>query len=357
MPRPISATLSLSALSNNLQVIRRVAPHAKIWSVVKANAYGHGIGCVLQGLSATDGFGLLDFKEAILLRELGWQGPILLLEGFFVPEDLDTIDHYGLTTTVHSDWQIEAIKQAKPASPMNVYLKINSGMNRFGFMPAQIERVWQQLNMLPQVGEITLMSHFAHADGLEGVDGQMAQILAAGENISGPRSLANSAATLWYPHTHYDWIRPGIILYGASPSGKWRDIADSGLQPVMTLSSEIIAIQQLQADDRVGYSGRYRATREQRIGIVACGYADGYPRHAPSGSPVWIDGVITQTLGTVAMDVLMVDLTPCPQASIGTKVELWGVNLPVDDVATAAGTLGYELLSALAPRVPVTLVD
>jgi alanine racemase len=357
MPRPISATLSLSALSNNLQVIRRFAPQSKVWSVVKANAYGHGVEQVLKGLSSTDGFGLLDFKEAVLLRESGWQGPILLLEGFFSPADLLAIDHYRLTTAVHSDWQIEAIKQAKTSAPINVYLKINSGMNRLGFKPEKVEAAWQALNALPQVGEITLMSHFAHADGPEGVEGQMAQILAAGKNISGPRSLANSAATLWYPDTHYDWVRPGIILYGASPSGKWRDIADSGLKPVMTLSSEIIGTQQLQAGDRVGYSGRYRAAGEQRIGIIACGYADGYPRHAPSGTPVWVDGVMTQTVGTVSMDMIMVDLAPCPQAAIGSKVELWGANLPVDDVATAAGTLGYELLSALAPRVPVTIVD
>jgi len=357
MPRPISATLSLSALSQNLQVIRGVAPNSKVWSVVKANAYGHGIERMWTGLSATDGFGLLDFKEAILLRESGWQGPILLLEGFFCAEDLVLVDQHRLTTAVHSDWQIEALSKATPAAPINIYLKINSGMNRFGFKPAQVEAVWHKLNALPQVGEITLMSHFAHADGPEGVEGQMQQILAAGETISGPRSLANSAATLWYPHTHYDWIRPGIILYGASPSGKWRDIADSGLKPVMTLRTEIIATQLLQAGDRVGYSGKYRASQSQRIGIIACGYADGYPRHAPSGTPVWIDGVLTTTLGTVAMDVIMVDLTPCPQAEIGSVVELWGENLPVDDVATAAGTLGYELLTALAPRVPVRVVE
>lgn len=357
MPRPISATLSLSALSQNLQVIRGIAPRSKIWSVVKADAYGHGIRRIWKSLAATDGFALLDFNEAISLRESGWQGPILLLEGFFSPQDLTLIDQYRLTTTVHSDWQIEALKNATFSQPVNIYLKINSGMNRFGFPPTRIESVWQTLKALPQVGDITLMSHFAHADGPEGVDGQMQQILAAGENIVGPRSLANSAATLWYPHTHADWVRPGIVLYGASPSGKWRDIADSGLRPVMTLRSEIIACQTLQAGDRVGYSGRYRAAHAQRIGIVACGYADGYPRHAPTGTPVWIDGVRTVTLGTIAMDVMMIDLTPCPQADIGSVVELWGGNLPVDDVATAAGTLGYELLTALAPRVPVTVTE
>lgn len=357
MPRPISVTLSLSALSQNLQLIRGFAPHSKIWSVVKANAYGHGLSRIWKSLSATDGFALLDFNEAILLRESGWKGPILLLEGFFSPQDLLLIDQYCLTTTVHSDWQIDALKKAKVSQPVNVYLKVNSGMNRLGFLPSRIEAVWQELNTISQVGEITLMSHFAHADGPEGVDGQMQQILSAGENIAGPRSLANSAATLWYPQTHADWIRPGIILYGVSPSGKWRDIADSGLQPVMRLRSELIACQTLQAGDRVGYSGRYHAAQAHRIGVVACGYADGYPRHAPSGTPVWIDGVFTTTVGTIAMDTMMIDLTPCPQARIGSVVELWGDNLPVDDVATAAGTLGYELLTALAPRVPVTMIE
>lgn len=356
MPRPISATLSLSALSQNLNVIRGFAPNSKVWSVVKANGYGHGISRIWKSLSATEGFALLDFNEAILLRESGWQGPILLLEGFFSPADLITIDHYRLTTSVHSDWQIQALAQANLSQPVNVYLKVNSGMNRLGFAPARVSDVWHQLRELKQVGEITLMSHFATADSVEGVDAQMVAVNLAGQNISGPRCLANSAATLWHPSTHYDWIRPGIILYGASPSGQWQDIAQTGLQPVMTLKSELIAVQALNAGDRVGYGGRYRAGQPQRVGVVACGYADGYPRHAPSGTPVWVDGVRTKTVGTVSMDMLAVDLTPCPQAQIGAPVELWGSNLPVDDVATAAGTLGYELLSALAPRVPVITV-
>ncbi|EIC83353.1 catabolic alanine racemase DadX [Serratia sp. M24T3] len=354
MPRPISAILSMSALQNNLQVIRRHAPQSKVWSVVKANAYGHGIARIWQSLAtATDGFALLDFHEAILLREAGWQGPILLLEGFFSPEDLLAIDHYSLTTAVHSRWQLAALAAAKVTAPLNIYLKINSGMNRLGFQPAEINEVWHQLRALPQVGEITLMSHFASADSLEGVKAQEDIIEKGTRQLPGPRSLANSAATLWHPQTHHDWVRPGIILYGASPSGNVQDIAHTGLKPVMQLRSELIAVQHLQIGDRVGYSGRYRAEREHRIGVVACGYADGYPRHAPSGTPIIVDGVKTSTLGTVSMDMLMVDLTPCPQAKIGSQVELWGDRLPIDEVALAAGTLGYELMSALAPRVPV----
>lgn len=178
----------------------------------------------------------------------------------------------------------------------------------------------------------------------------------AAEGLECRRSLSNSAATLWHPEAHFDWVRPGIILYGASPSGQWRDIANTGLRPVMTLSSEIIGVQTLKAGERVGYGGRYTARDEQRIGIVAAGYADGYPRHAPTGAPVLVDGVRTMTVGTVSMDMLAVDLTPCPQAGIGTPVELWGKEIKIDDVAAAAGTVGYELMCALALRVPVVTV-
>lgn len=353
MPRPIAATLSLSALHNNLQVVRRYSPHSRVWSVVKADAYGHGIKRIWQGLRTTDGFALLDFNEAVLLREAGWQGPILLLEGFFQAEDLKAVAHYGLTTAVHSRWQVAALATSYVTAPIDIYLKINSGMNRLGFQPAEAAEIWHQLHALPQVGEITLMTHFASADVPEGVNAQVDRIEQGSYQLPGPRSYANSAATLWHPQTHHDWVRPGIILYGASPSGKPQDIAETGLEPVMSLHSEILAIQSLSPGDRVGYSGRYCAEQAQRIGVVACGYADGYPRHAPSGTPVIVDGVKTRTLGTVSMDMLMVDLTPCPQAQIGTPVELWGHQLPIDEVAAAAGTLGYELMSALAPRVPV----
>lgn len=353
MPRPIIATLSLKALQNNLQVVRRYSPQSNVWSVVKANAYGHGLARIWQGLQQTDGFALLDLNEAVLLREAGWTGPILLLEGFFTASDLKEVSHYGLTTAVHSHWQLDALAKAEVNAPINVYLKINSGMNRLGFYPKEAVEIWQRLGDISQVGEITLMTHFASADGPEGINAQLDKMEQGTHSISAPRSYANSAATLWHPQAHHDWVRPGIILYGASPSGGNEDIAGTGLQSVMTLRSEIIAVQMLEVGDRVGYSGRYQAEQPQRIGVVACGYADGYPRHAPSGTPIMVGGVKTRTLGTVSMDMLMVDLTPCPEAKIGTAVELWGQQLPIDEVATAAGTLGYELMSALAPRVPV----
>jgi len=200
------------------------------------------------------------------------------------------------------------------------------------------------------------MAHFADAENPEGLIAPMQRIEQAAEGLNCPRSLSNSACTLWHPEAHFDWVRPGIILYGASPSGDWQDIAGSGLKPVMTLSSEIIAVQQLQPGDGVGYGYRYHASTAQRIGVVACGYADGYPRHAPTGTPVCVDGVMTQVVGAVSMDMITVDLTPCPQAGIGSAVELWGEQVKIDQVAKAAGTVGYELMCALAPRVPVTVI-
>ncbi len=353
MSRPVVAQLDLQALKDNLHIVRRAAPASRVWAVVKANAYGHGLDRIWSALSAADGFAMLNLEEAILLRERGWKGPILMLEGFFNSDELPLFDKYRLTTSVHSNWQVKALQNAKLHAPLDIYLKVNSGMNRLGFQPDRVHSVWQQLRALKNVGGMTLMAHFADAEKPEGIVEPMRHIEQAAEGLDCPRSLSNSAATLWHPEAHFDWVRPGIILYGASPSGQWQDIANSGLKPVMTLRSEIIGVQTLKAGDTVGYGSRYHASGEQRIGIVAGGYADGYPRIAPSGTPVWVDGVRTGTVGTVSMDMLAIDLTPCPHAGIGTPVELWGNEVKVDDVAAAAGTIGYELLTALAPRVPV----
>lgn len=353
MSRPIVATINRAALRQNLAVARQAAGGSRLWSVVKANAYGHGIDRVWQSLVETDGFALLNLEEAILLRERGWKKPILLLEGFFHEDELAILDQYRLTTSVHSNWQIQALAKARLSAPLDIYLKMNSGMNRLGFQPDQVHNAWQKLRSLDNVGEMTLMAHFAESETTEGIAGPLQRIEQAAEGLNCARSLANSAATLWHPQTHHDWVRPGIILYGASPSGQWQDIASSGLQPVMTMTTEVIGIQHLTAGSAVGYGAQYRASGEQRIGVVACGYADGYPRHAPTGTPISVDGVMTQTVGRVSMDMITVDLTPCPQAGIGSQVELWGNNVKIDDVASAAGTVGYELMCALAPRVPV----
>ena len=353
MPRPLLATIHTAALANNLAVARRYAPNSKIWAVVKANAYGHGLARAFPGLRATDGFGLLDLEEAVKLRELGWAGPILLLEGFFRPTDIDVIDRYSLTTALHSDEQLRMLEMARLSKPVNIQLKMNSGMNRLGYAPEKFRAAWERARACPGIGQITLMTHFSDADGERGVAYQLETFERGAEGIAGARSLANSAATLWHPSSHYDWVRPGIILYGASPSGVTAAIDGTGLQPAMTLTSELIAVQTIAKGETVGYGSIFTATMPMRIGVVACGYADGYPRVAPEGTPVIVDGVLTRVVGRVSMDMITVDLTPCPTANVGARVELWGANLPIDDVARACGTIGYELMCAVAPRVPV----
>ncbi|VFP86635.1 Alanine racemase, catabolic [Candidatus Erwinia haradaeae] len=355
MSRPIAAIINQKALQNNLSIVRQMIGSARLWAVVKANAYGHGIKKTWQSLHQADGFALLSIDEALLLREGGWKKPILLLEGFFHPDDITILDQYNLTTIVHSPWQIQALERAKLRAPLDVYLKMNCGMNRLGFQPDDIYSTWQKLKAIENVGTLTLMTHFAEAGYKQGVTEPMKKISQASQGLNCQMSLANSAAILRHPQTHLDWVRPGIILYGASPDGHQKMILGSGLEPVMTLASEIIAIQTIPLGSKIGYHNSYRANCEQRIGIIACGYADGYPRHAPSGTPVRVLEKITKTIGTVSMDMMAIDLTTCPQASIGSKVELWGKNVKIDDVATASKTVGYELMCALSPRVPVKL--
>ncbi|WP_213296010.1 alanine racemase [Paraburkholderia sacchari] len=353
MPRPLSATIHTAALANNLAVVRKYAPQSKIWAVVKANAYGHGLARAFPGLRATDGFGLLDLEEAVKLRELGWAGPILLLEGFFRPTDIDVIDRYSLTTVIHCDEQMRMLEMARLSKPLNVQLKMNSGMNRLGYTPEKYRAAWERARACPGIGQITLMTHFSDADTPRGIGEQMAAFERGAQGIAGTRSLANSAATLWHPESHFDWVRPGIILYGASPSGVAAALDGVGLQPAMTLASEIIATQTIAEGQSVGYGSIFTARQPMRIGVVACGYADGYPRVAPEGTPVIVDGVRTRVVGRISMDMLTVDLTPVQGAGVGARVELWGANLPIDDVAQACGTIGYELMCAVAPRVPV----
>ena len=353
MPRPISAVIHLQNLAHNLSVVRQHIGQAKIWSVMKADGYGHGIKQIWRALQETDGFAVLDINEAILLRNEGWQGPILLLEGFFQAQDLSEIEKYQLITSIHSEWQITAIEQAQINTPIPVYIKLNSGMNRLGFSQEEYKNVVIRLSAMENVGEITLMSHFANSDVKTGISAPLQQIKQF-ESLSLPTCIANSGAALWHSKTHYDWIRTGIILYGASPSGKWADIANLNLKAAMTLKSEIIAIHQISAGQSIGYGSKFTATKSMQIATVACGYADGYPRHAPTGTPVWCHGAKHALLGAVSMDMLTIDITDCPEAKIGSTVELWGQNNPIDDVAQMAGTIGYQLMCALAKRVPVS---
>ncbi|ALK34608.1 alanine racemase [Burkholderia plantarii] len=354
MPRPIVAQIRPAAVRHNLAIIRRKAAGARIWAVVKANAYGHGIERIYPALADADGIALLDLDEAVRVRELGWTRPVLLLEGLFDASDLAIADRYRLTVAVHGDEQLDMLTNARPARPIDIQLKMNSGMNRLGFRPHAFRAAWERASATPSVGRIALMTHFANADEGE-VAWQTQQFDAATEGLPGERSLSNSAAVLWHPDAHRDWVRPGTILYGASPTGAARHIADTGLVPAMTLTSRLIGVQTIEENETVGYGRRFAAKRTMRIGVVACGYADGYPRHAQTGTPIAVDGIMTRVVGRVSMDMLTVDLTPCPNAQVGSPVELWGEQVRVDDVAEASGTIGYELICAIARRVPVVV--
>jgi alanine racemase len=365
MPRPIRATISGSALRHNLARAREHAGGAKLWAVIKANAYGHGLLRSARALAAADGFAVLDYVDALRLRAEGDRHPILMLEGFFKPEDIPMAVRYALTPVVHNLEQIAMLEATPPESPLDVYLKVNSGMNRLGFVAENLKLAYGRLKAITGVRSITLMSHFADADG-EGVDAQLSWFYELTRGHEEPRSLANSAALLRYPQSRADWVRPGIMLYGCSPFAapgrmdlveRGEDAASLQLQPVMTLASELIAVQNLQPGERVGYGFAFEAKQEMTIGVIACGYADGYPRHAPSGTPVLVAGERTRTVGRVAMDMICVDISDIDAAYIGTPVTLWGEGLAADEVANAAGTVSYELLCALAPRVPISEVD
>lgn len=352
MPRPITATINLAALTNNLAVARSHAARAKVFAVVKANAYGHGLLRAAGALRAADGFAVLEFDAALKLRAAGYAQRIVLLEGFFDRREVTEGAARRLATVVHGEEQLRLLDGLAAGTRLDVMLKINSGMNRLGFAPDAARTAFARLQDSPGTGKVTLMSHFADADGASGVAGQMETFERAVSGIAAPRCLANSAAVLRYPETHFDWVRPGILLYGSSPFAGV-SAASLGLQPVMTLASEIISVCNLQPGDTVGYGGTFRADKPMRIGVVACGYADGYPRHAPSGTPVCVNGVMTGTVGRVSMDMLCVDISAIPAARVGSPVVLWGEGNPVDDVAQSAGTVSYELLCALTARVPV----
>ena len=373
MPRPICATIHPDAIRHNLAAIKAHAPDSRVWAVIKANAYGHGIANVFEAMRAADGLAMLDLAEAQLVRELGWRGPILLLEGAFEPRDLELCSRLDLWHVVHNEAQIDWLATHKTHVGHRVFLKLNSGMNRLGFAPNAFRSAWSRLNALAQVEEISLMTHFSDADGPAGIQAQLARYLQATDGITGAHCLANSAAVLRHLNgseqtggvvVPADWVRGGIALYGSAPDYPLHSAAHWGLQPAMTLRSTLIAIQSLQAGDAVGYGSTFRAPQAMRIGVVACGYADGYPRHASNqeaGAPVLVQGVRTHTLGRVSMDMLAVDLTPCEAAGVNldvfeSEVVLWGRSthgavLCADEVARASQTIAYELFCAVAPRV------
>ena len=349
--RPIQARIDLAALHDNLQVAQKLAPQSKLMAVLKANAYGHGLLRAANAMKKAAGFAVLNIEEAIALREAGFDQTILLLEGFFDREELRLVHEYRLATVIHQEDQLRLLLQAAPGK-LDVHLKLNTGMNRLGFKPEDFPTALSALRQA-RLSNLTLMTHFASADEPAGIRDQLALFRDLTAGLPHAKSLANSAALMRYPESHAEWVRPGIMLYGATPFPD-RSAAQYGLKPAMTLTSEIISVQHLQSGDQVGYGGQFVADRSMRIGVVACGYADGYPRLAPTGTPVLVEGERTGIVGRVSMDMICVDLSNVPGARVGSSVELWGATLPVDEVAKFAGTVGYELLCAVAPRVPIT---
>ena len=350
--RPIQATVSTAALRHNYATAQRAARGAKVYAVVKANAYGHGFERATRALANADGFATVELDGAVATRERGAKQPILLLEGFFESSELAVIVKNDLATVVHSEDQLRMLEMAKPTKPLDVFFKITTGMNRLGFALPTARRMLERLQAAKVARSITLMTHFATADGPQGIEEAMRRFQEATKGIDLPRSLANSAGIFAHPGSHADIARLGICLYGATPFGD-RTAESLGLEPAMTLTSRIIAIQELTPGETVGYGATFRAEKPMRAGVIACGYADGYPRHAPSGTPVVVGGVRTKTVGRVSMDMFVADLTPVPDAKVGTPVTVWGEGLAIDEVAVAAGTVGYELMCAVAPRVPV----
>jgi len=366
--RPILASISQSALQHNLAVVNQHAPNSKVMAVIKANGYGHGLLNVAHALNAADGFAVLSVNEAIELREAGFEQTILLLEGVFDAQELSTVAAFRVNVVVHSTAQIEMLERASLTKPIDIHLKVNTGMNRLGFAPKDYLAAFQRVSACKNVAGITLMTHFATADEDAGIASALQLFRQTTQpilcDVNYPISLANSATILRFPEAHSDWVRSGIMLYGSSPMGGV-PASHYDLKPVMSLTSEIISIQTLQAGESVGYGRLFTASKTTRVGIVACGYADGYPRHAgqyPVGDtvksvPIAVCGKMTRTLGRVSMDMLFCDLTDIPEANIGAPVEMWGNQVSVDAVAEASGTVSYELLCAVAPRVPIKVID
>lgn len=369
MPRPISVTIHLDALAHNLASVRQ---HLKqgvehnaplIWAVVKANAYGHGIENAVTAFAHADGLALLDLQEAQRARDAGWHKPILLLEGCFEAADMHAVENLALTPVVHRDEQIEWIANHSFKAPIDVYLKANSGMQRLGFSLQSYTQAFNRLQSLQNAGKVahvTHMTHFACADQPDGVASPLQAFDHIARALPGAESLCNSAATLAHTAvatrrrslTHPNWVRPGICLYGSSPFAQG-SAHDFNLRPTQTLSAQIIATQHVQKGQGIGYGHRFVAPQDMRVGIVSCGYADGYPRHAPDFTPVAVDQQMTHLVGRVSMDMLAIDLTGLDAVQVGAKVVLWGQGGPsVDTVAHHAATIGYELLCAIAPRVP-----
>lgn len=351
--RPARALIDLDALRHNYQLARQLGG-GRALAVVKADAYGHGaVRCAAALEGQADGFAVACIEEAMTLREAGIRAPILLLEGFFEAQELELIVRHQLWTVIHAPWQLDVLERTPLATPINVWLKLDSGMHRVGIGAHEYAAAWQRLRALPQVGNIVKMSHFARADELDcsRTDEQLKTFEQVTTGLPGERSLCNSPALLGWAQARGEWARPGLMLYGTSPFAHAHASA-AALRPVMTLASKIIAVRELPAGEPIGYGARFVTERPTRVGVVAMGYADGYPQFAVNGTPVAIEGKPGRLIGRVSMDMLTVDLTDHPQADVGSAVELWGNQVPASAVVAHSQTSSYRLLCGVK-RVPL----
>ncbi len=350
--RATTATIHLDALRHNLKRVRALAPQSRIMAVVKADGYGHGLERVAQALAGADAFGVATLADAERIRRAGMRHRIVLLSGFDEPADLALVRDWQVDCVLHHESQLRLLERTPALTPMALWVKLDTGMHRLGFAPEQAHQIYQRLRALSAVGELRWMTHFACADerDRDETHAQMARFASAVADLPGERSLANSAALQAFPSSHADWVRPGGMLYGLSTFANQTG-SDLGLKPVMSLSTRLISVQSLAAGERIGYGGTFVCPHAMRVGIAAVGYGDGYPRHAASGTPVRIDGQPAQVVGRVSMDLLAIDLSSAPAAAVGSEVLLWGGELPVEQVAAAAGTIGYELVCGVTRRV------
>lgn len=350
--RRTQVSISLAALRHNLAQVRRLAPNSQVMAAVKANAYGHGLARVALSLADADGFGVSCIEEALELREAGITQPITLLEGFFKADELALIAQHRLDLVIHHPSQLDILEQQSLAQSLRVWLKIDTGMHRLGVAPEAAAALWRRIQTHPRLQALGQMTHLACADelGSSMTARQLACFSETTQALGGLKTIANSAGILGWPQCHGDWVRPGIMLYGVSPLLGAR-AQEHGLLPVMTLRSELIAVKQVAAGEYIGYGASWQCPEEMPVGVVAVGYGDGYPRHAPSGTPVLLNGREVPLIGRVSMDMLCVDLRSQPQAQIGDPVVLWGEGLPVERIAEHAETIAYELLCGVTRRV------
>lgn len=357
MSRPTFMRIDLIALRQNLKRVRELAPHSSIIAMVKANAYGHGIDRIAQTLTEAEAFGVASLEEGMRLREVGIKQPIVLMEGLFYPDELNAAAEHRFTLVVHHLPHVEMLEKAEVANPFPIWLKIDTGMHRLGISPHQVNDIYNRLSVLPSVQKpIGLMTHFAEADCVEGdATKQQIQLFThLTSHLPGPRSLANSAGILAWENAHADWVRPGLMLYGASPIPNKTGL-DYGLQPVMTLWSRLIALNQVKKGEKIGYGGTFTAPENMTIGVVGVGYGDGYPQFAENGTPVLVNETICPLVGRVSMDMLTVDLRNQPHAKVGDPVILWGDGLPVESVAKCSRTSAYEILTRMTPRPKIEI--